>query len=340
MNKQLFIISNESIFYKNNEFFCDNLDMKSIPEGLNDNFEINLIARKSKKDRTHKININNIKLFKNLLTFLLGIIKTFKNKNTKYFIISISPYTFFACLLIFFLKKKPTVYLRSNGYEEYKYIAGYTGVFIYHIMFSIISSISHLVSCRENILKGKKGKIVSPSRLNEKWFSNHKEVKLDSVKLLYVGRIRKEKGIFSLLNILKQNQNSIKLSIITSEKKENFKVLQNNIFVTKIENKNDDIIQCYDDHNIFILPSFTEGHPQVLDEALARMRPVIIFKEISHVIRDRNGIFVSERNIASLQQNINYIIENYQTIQNKLKNNTLPIKNDFLTQIKDIIEQF
>ena len=70
------------------------------------------------------------------------------------------------------------------------------------------------------------------------------------------------------------------------------------------------------------------------------MRPVIIFKEISHVIRDRNGIFVSERNIASLQQNINYIIENYQTIQNKLKNNTLPIKNDFLTQIKDIIEQF
>ena len=110
--------------------------------------------------------------------------------------------------------------------------------------------------------------------------------------------------------------------------------------ITSFENKNDEIIKCYDDHNIFILPSFTEGYPQVLDEALARMRPVIIFKEISHVIRDRKGIFVSERNIISLQKNINYIIENYQIIQNKLKENTLPTKKVFLKEIEDIIEQF
>ena len=105
MNTQLFIISNESIFYKNNEFYCDNLDMKSIPEGLSQNFQINLLARKSKKDRTHKINLRDIKLFSNLFAFLLGIFKTFKNQNTKYFVISISPYTFFACLVIFFFKK-------------------------------------------------------------------------------------------------------------------------------------------------------------------------------------------------------------------------------------------
>ena len=205
-------------------------------------------------------------------------------------------------------------------------------------MFSIVSKISHLISCRENILKGKHGKIVSPSRLNEKWFLHYKEAKLDEMKLLYVGRIRKEKGIFSLLNILKQNKNSIKLSIISSEKKRDFEISQNNVSVINFTNKNDDIIQHYDDHNIFILPSFTEGHPQVLDEALARMRPVIIFKEISHVARNRNGIFLSERNIVSLQKNIDHIIENYQAIQNRIKKNILPKKNDFLQQIKDIIE--
>ena len=42
-------------------------------------------------------------------------------------------------------------------------------------------------------------------------------------------------------------------------------------------------MKFYDDHNIFILPSFTEAHPQVLDEALSRFRPVIVFSEISHV---------------------------------------------------------
>ena len=54
----------------------------------------------------------------------------------------------------------------------------------------------------------------------------------------------------------------------------------------------DELIKHYDDCNITILPSYTEAHPQVLDEALARCRPVIIFKEIEHVKRDRLGVFV------------------------------------------------
>ena len=47
------------------------------------------------------------------------------------------------------------------------------------------------------------------------------------------------------------------------------------------------LIKFYDDHNIFILPSFTEGHPMALLEALARSRPVIIFDEIKHVIGNK-----------------------------------------------------
>ena len=45
--QKLFIISNESIYENNNEYFCDNIDLKSTPEGLGKNFEIVLIARKS-----------------------------------------------------------------------------------------------------------------------------------------------------------------------------------------------------------------------------------------------------------------------------------------------------
>ena len=60
-------------------------------------------------------------------------------------------------------------------------------------------------------------------------------------------------------------------------------------------------MEIYDDHNVFILPSYTEGHPQVLDESLSRLRPVIIFPEISHVTRDREGVLF-QREIQSRYQ--------------------------------------
>ena len=76
-----------------------------------------------------------------------------------------------------------------------------------------------------------------------------------------------------------------KITIINSEKFYDKKLENENINIINFKNKDDSIIKIYDDHNIFILPSYTEGHPQVLDESLSRMRPVIIFPEISHVIR-------------------------------------------------------
>ena len=40
MKKKLFIFSNESIFFDKNKFFCDNIDLKTTPEGLNKKYEI------------------------------------------------------------------------------------------------------------------------------------------------------------------------------------------------------------------------------------------------------------------------------------------------------------
>ena len=45
-NKTLVIISNEKISKNKNEFYCDNIDMKSIPEGLSENFNVLILARK------------------------------------------------------------------------------------------------------------------------------------------------------------------------------------------------------------------------------------------------------------------------------------------------------
>ena len=51
MKKKLFIFSNESIFLQDGKFYCENIDIKSTPEGLNKKFEVNLYGRKSNKNK-------------------------------------------------------------------------------------------------------------------------------------------------------------------------------------------------------------------------------------------------------------------------------------------------
>jgi len=342
--KKLFIISNESIYKNdNNEYLCDNLDMKSTPEGLARNFEVNIIARKSKHVRCHKINTDKINLSISIFSFLKDVMKSLKNKESKYLIISISPYTFLACIVLRLFKKKPIVYLRSDGYGEYKAILGFLGPIIYHFMFTITSMISHLISCRKYILKNKKGDLVSPSQLDESWFNNTVDANFDRIKLLYIGRIKIEKGIYSLLDIIKNTSNELSLSVVGAERNYQKKhkdirwTFQNNVNVYEIERNKKKLIKFYDNHNIFILPSFTEGHPMALLEALARKRPVIVFEEIKHVVGDKKGIFVSKRNLNSLIEKINHIKTNYKAISKQMDQNKLPTNKDFIKEFENLI---
>ena len=335
--ENLAIISNEKTHFDGKNYFCDNIEMKSIPEGLDKNFNIELFVRKSKVERSsQKIDLKNIIISRNIIPYISNILKT-SHLHNKYLVISLSPYTFIICLLLFIFRKKVFVYLRSDGHEEYKCYSKYFGPIIYHTMFTIASWGSNLIACRSHILKGKKGVVVSPSQLNQKWFTDKKPSNLKNIRLLYVGRIKVEKGVFSLLKILKEIKLDFIISIINSEKFHDKKLENEKVKIVHFQNKDDSIIKIYDDYNIFILPSYTEGHPQVLDESLSRLRPVIIFPEISHVKRNREGVFVAERNAKSLSKKIEYVMENYESIQKKMMENKLPTKKSFLQELTEII---
>ena len=107
--KKLFIISNESISLQGGKFYCDNIDLKSTPEGLNKKFEVNLFARKSNKKRAHEIRIKKIKIFNNIFSYISSLITALKDEEAKYLIISISPYTFVISLLIRLSGRKPII---------------------------------------------------------------------------------------------------------------------------------------------------------------------------------------------------------------------------------------
>ena len=151
--------------------------------------------------------------------------------------------------------------------------------------------------------------------------------------------LKKKKEFFFLANLIK-NKSNISLTIVGAEKQSSYKINQSNIKIQLTQNNKAKLIKFYDDHNIFVLPSFTEGHPMVLLEALARRRPVIIFDDIQHVIGQKKGIFVAKRNFSNFLQILNEIKKNIKTIEKDMAKNKLPTNKEFLNQIYCSIENF
>jgi len=340
----LVVLNNEKVSKENNEFYSRNYNFKILPEGLNKYFKVEYIVRKSNTKEHHKLNLQNVKIASNIIQFIYFVISTFKNKNTKYYIITISPYTFVSCLFLFLFRKKVFVYLISSGYEEWKFILGSWSVWIYHIMFTIVTSNSIVISLHDRLYKKKNGNVIASSTLDDNWLKNFKEVKLDKARFLNVSRVNPEKGIYEFLEMFKEIKIDAEISIIGKTKNSTLQkkfqsIIGNNKnikFPGYISNRQL-LIDTYDNHNILILPSYTEGQPYVVDESLARKRPVLIFEDIKHIIKDRKGIFVSKRNIDSFTEITKYIMQNYYEIQKDIEKNKFPLEKDMFKQISNVI---
>ena len=342
--ENLVVLNNEKVSKQNGGFFTRNYILKRLPEGLNKYFNVELIARKSNSTENHELNLKNVKIASNIIQYLFFCISSFKKKNTKYYIISITPYTFMAYLILFICRKKVFVYLISNGHEEWKNLLGSWSIWIYDLMFSLVTSKSIVMTIHEKINQNNKFNLINSSFLNDKWFINFKEPRIDKLRLLYVARINPVKGIVEFLKMVKSIKFDIELSIIgqtnnLKQQKEFKKFIEKNKNIKFLGylNKRQDLIDTYDNHNVLILPSYTEGQPSVVDESLARRRPVIIFEDIAHIIKDRKGIFVSKRDLNSFTETAEFILKNYKEIQNDIGQNKFILEEDMFKQISEII---
>ena len=331
------IINNEKVFKDGDNHYCDNLDMKVLPEGLNANHEVEFIVRSSKVKGSQSLNLRSIKVASNIFKFIYFIINTFKKKNTSYLLITITPYTFIAFLVLFLFRKKIFIYLMSSGHEEWKHILGQWSVWIFHIMYLIVVKNSKVIVCHERLFDKKKSYQVYPSRLDSRWLTNRKETSIEKVKLLYVGRINPEKGIYDFLKMYDKLKIKTEFSIAGDSK--NLVLNNKNIKLLGYISEPQSLIDVYDSHNILVLPSFTEAHPYVVDECLSRNRPVIIFEDISYIVRGKKGIFISKRNVESFSETLEYIIKNYNIIQNDIEKNKLPTKQDMINEFSHILDE-
>ena len=213
-------------------------------------------------------------------------------------------------------------------------------------MFFLVTSKATVIALHERLYQKTNGYVIQSSTLNKEWLQNFKKPNLDKIRLLNVSRVNPEKGIFEFLEMFKNLKINIEISIIGKIKnltlQNKFKsIAQNNSNINFLGYVSDRNIlrDTYDDHNILILPSYTEGQPYVVDESLARRRPVLIFEDIKHIIKGRKGIFVAQRNIDSLTETLNFIVKNYNNIQKEIELNKFPLEEDMFKQISDIIKK-
>ena len=203
-------------------------------------------------------------------------------------------------------------------------------------MYKIVTSNSKVIVCHERLFNKNKSHLVDISRLDDEWLKNQKDALLDKIRFLYVGRMSQEKGIFDFLEMFNQIKFDAELSIVGNLKNQNFS--NKNIKPLGYVADQQSLINIYDNHNIMILPSFTEATPYVVDEALSRKRPVIIFEDIAYIAKEKKGIFISKRNMNSFLETTKYIMDNYLEIQKKMEQNDLPTKKSMIKQISDIIK--
>ena len=324
--KKLFLISNDKIWLSKKNYTSNN-DLNNIISCLSGEFDLQLICRKSKT----KLNF----IIENKLKFC-NLNKIFKNR-LNILLVSITPYNFFILLYLIFIKRSEIegfVYLRSDGFLEYKYRYGVIGYFFYFLMFLVVKKYLKVISCSKNFTKTNVKKIVHPSELTKIWFKNNKSKKKHKSDFLYIGRFKKDKGSFYLAKLFQNQLRDYKLTVVGTKKEMiNKTFYSKNINYLSSISETKKLIETYDTTKIFILPSYIEAFPKVISDSLARLKPVIIFEDIKYVINGRSGIFVCKRNEKNLRKTIKYIFKNYANIQKKIKNNYFFTKDNFKNEL-------
>jgi len=157
---------------------------------------------------------------------------------------------------------------------------------------------------------------VEVPRLLEK--RNYRRLHERSPILLFVGRIVEEKGIFVLLDAFKEITQSLRGSMLwivgDGSDLERCKTYSEKMDTRNVIfwGRQTDVTNFYLDADIFVFPSFREGLPNVILEAMSYQMPIVTTNVgiIPQVIRNKKeGLLVSPRDKKALVEAVKELVE-------------------------------
>ena len=268
------------------------------------------------------------------LTLNLNIFKIFKHK-----IIYITPgqtfygilkYGFFIILGSVF-RKELIIHVHGNYLgKEYQSLKGFKRVLFYFLVSRFTKGIVLSNSLKHNLTPFLEDKNIFslPNFAQDYLYAEDKKLVNDELRIFYLSNLMKEKGIFCLLNALKnlEKNNIIYKAKIAGNIDQKYSKEILNLF-TELKNaeyigvvNGDDKKNLLKWGNVFVLPTFykMEGQPISILEAMATKNLVVTTNHagIPDIFKDKvNGYLVKKNSIKSIQDILTYIASNKSEIE-------------------------
>ena len=172
----------------------------------------------------------------------------------------------------------------------------------------------------------------------------------ECVNILFMGRLGKRKGAYDLIEMAKYlTSNNVKINMYGDGEVKQIIHLVNENNLNNIINvagwiKGDEVKEAYRNADIFILPSYDEGLPMSILEAMAYSLPVIstpIGGIPDQVIDGVNGFLVSPGDIKKFAEKIDFLVSN-KNEREKMRQESYKIArekfdiNSIITQLENL----
>jgi len=179
--------------------------------------------------------------------------------------------------------------------------------------------------------------LTNASEIRNERIKKYKTSPINKLHLLFVGRLSPEKGILYLINHFKNLEiaNHFSLTVVGDgpekeaiiEKIAKDKLEENITLVGFIKNP----AKFYEQADILIMPSFTEGMPMTLIESLAVGMPVIANNvgAISTLLNKDNGILIEHNNITEWKNAFSLFKDNFLNYSQKTIDQSIDLENKF-----------
>ena len=147
-------------------------------------------------------------------------------------------------------------------------------------------------------------------------------------KISFLGWVIKEKGIEELIaafNMVLEKYSNLSLCLIGPYKHEYYEYLNNSFNLKNVtffgEKENIEALRMIKESELFVFPSYTEGCPNVILEAMLCKTPIIASSvgAIPEMIDNGCGIIIPPQNVNEVANSIIYLLEN-KAIQTQMTN--------------------